>query len=90
MAVEGDMASASQHQAVLDAVAMLADQIARASPESAEQAMQIVKLVQELAPAADRDLIKDALDAETADSDVSDARVQSATDAVMRAVRTDR
>ena len=83
------MATTTQQQAVLDAVAMLADQIARTSPESAHQAMQIVKLVQELAPAPDRDLIKDTIDLETADSDVSDARVQTATDAVMRAVRRD-
>ena len=83
------MSSASQHQAVLDTVVMLAEQIARAAPECAEQAMQIVKLVQELAPEPDRSLIKDAIDLETADTDLSDARVQTTADAVMRAVRTD-
>jgi len=44
------MATAAHHQAVLDTVAMLADQIARAAPECADQAMQIVKLMQELSP----------------------------------------
>jgi hypothetical protein len=83
------MSTASQRQAVLDTVVMLADQIARTSPECAEQAMQIVKLVNELGPEPDRNLIKDAIDLETADTDLSDARVQTTADAVMRAVRTD-
>ena len=83
------MASPSQHQSVLDAVVMLADQIARAAPECADAAMQIVKLVQELAPAPDRDLIRDTLEAETADSDLSDAQLQTTTDAVVRAVRAE-
>lgn len=81
------MATEARHQAVLDTVVMLADQIARTAPECADQAMQIVKLLNELGPAADRTLIQDALDMETADTDLSDARVQSTTDAVMRAVR---
>ena len=83
------MSTASQRQSVLDTVVMLADQIARTSPESAEQAMQIVKLVNELGPEPDRNLIKDAIDLETADTDLSDARIQTPADAVMRAVRTD-
>jgi hypothetical protein len=83
------MATAAQHQDVLDTVASLADQIARTAPECADQAMQIVKLVQELSPMPDRSLIQDALTVETADSDVSDARVQTTTEAVMRAVRSD-
>jgi hypothetical protein len=36
----------------------------------------------------DRALIEDALSVETADTDVSDARVQTTTDAVMQAVRS--
>ncbi len=83
------MPATSQNQAALDTIVMLAEQIARTSPECADQAMQIVKLIQELGPAPDRGLIKDTIDAETADSDVSDARVQTTTDAVMRAVRSD-
>ena len=83
------MSTASQRQSVLETVVMLADQIARTSPESADQAMQIVKLVNELGPEPDRTLIKDAIDLETADTDLSDARVQTTADAVMRAVRTD-
>ncbi|HEX5867744.1 MAG TPA: hypothetical protein VFY72_08565 [Beijerinckiaceae bacterium] len=72
---------------MLDTVAMLADQIARAAPECADQAMQIVKLVQELNPMPDRALIEDTLSVETADTDVSEARVQATTDAVMQAVK---
>ena len=83
------MTTATQHQSVLDTVAMLADQIARTAPECASQAMEIVKLVNELGPAPDRALVQDALDAETADTDLSDARVQTTTNAVMRAVRGD-
>ena len=81
------MAKAAHHQAVLDTVAMLADQIARAAPECADQAVQIVKLVQELNPMPDRALIEDTLSVETADTDVSEARVQATTDAVMQAVK---
>ncbi len=83
------MSTASQRQAVLDTIVALADQIARTSPECADQAMQIVKLVHELGAEADRTLIKDTIDVETADTDVSDARVQTTADAVMKAVRTD-
>jgi hypothetical protein len=81
------MPAASEHQILLDTIVMLAEQIARTSPVSADQAMRIVKLVHELDPAPDRSLIKDALDMETADSDLSDARVQTTADAVMRAVK---
>ena len=81
------MPSASQRQSVIETVVMLAEQIARSSPESADQAMQIVKLVHELGPEPDRDMIRDTLEAETADTDLSDARVQTTADAVMRAVK---
>jgi hypothetical protein len=84
-----DMSTGSQRQAVLDTVVMLTDQIARTSPECAEPAMQIVKLLQELGPEPDPGLVRDTIDLETADTDLSDARVQTTTDAVMRAVRTD-
>lgn len=83
------MPSASQRQSVVETVVMLAEQIARSSPEAADQAMQIVKLVHELGPEPDRDLIKDTLEVETADTDLSDARVQTTADAVMRAVKAE-
>jgi hypothetical protein len=83
------MPAASDRQAVLDAVAMLADQIARTSPESADQAMQIVKLVHELGSEPDRALVKDTIEVETADTDLSDARIETTADAVMKAVRAD-
>ena len=81
------MSNASQRQSVIETVVMLAERIARNSPESAEQAMQIVKLVHELGPEPDRALIQDTLEAETSDTDLSDARVQTTADAVMRAVK---
>ena len=68
---------------------MLADQIARTSPESADQAMQIVKLVHELGSEPDRALVKDTIEVETADTDLSDARIETTADAVMKAVRAD-
>ena len=83
------MPAASDRQAVLDAVAMLADQIARTSPESADQAMQVVKLVHELGSEPDRALVKDTIEVETADTDLSDARIETTADAVMKAVRAD-
>jgi hypothetical protein len=83
------MPTASGRQAALDTVVMLAEQIARASPESADQAMQIIKLVNELGPAPDRASVRDAIDLETADTDLSDAKVQTTADAVMRAVTAD-
>ena len=83
------MPAASERQAVLDTIVMLAEQIARTSPECAEPAMQIVRLVNELGPEPDRALVKDTIEVETADTDLSDARVQSTADAVMRAVRGD-
>jgi hypothetical protein len=83
------MPAASDRQAVLDAIAMLADQIARTSPESADQAMQIVKLVHELGSEPDRALVKDTIEVETADTDLSDARIETTADAVMKAVRAD-
>jgi hypothetical protein len=87
--LEDDMPAASDRQAVLDAVIMLADQIARTSPECAEQAMQIVNLVHELGSEPDRALVKDTIEVETADTDLSDARVETTADAVMKAVRAE-
>jgi hypothetical protein len=83
------MPSGSQHQAVLDTVVMLAEQIARTAPECADEAMQIVKLVHELGQGTDRDLVRDAIEVETADTDLSDARVHTTADAVMRAVKAE-
>ena len=83
------MPATSQDQAALDTVVMLAERIARTSPECAEPAMQIVRLIHELTSQPDRNQIKDAIEMETADTDLSDARVQMTTDAVMKAVRTD-
>jgi hypothetical protein len=83
------MPNASQRQAVLETIVMLAEQIARTAPDCAEQAMQIAKLVQELGSDPDPALIKDTIEVETADTDLSDARVQTTADAVMRAVRAE-
>jgi hypothetical protein len=51
--------------------------------------MQIAKLVHELGQEPDRDLIRDTIEVETADTDLSDARVHTTADAVMRAVKAE-
>ena len=83
------MARAAQSQAAVETIVMLAEQIAHAAPECATQAMRIIELVNELNAEPDRALIKDVIEAETADADLSNARVENAADAVMKAVRTD-
>jgi hypothetical protein len=82
------MAGSPGNDALLESIERLAGEIARASPESAEQARQIALLAGELrCGPPDRAAIRDAIDSETADSDISDTQIRSATEAVMRAVR---
>ena len=83
------MARAAQNQGVIETIVMLAEQIAQAAPECAGQAMRIIELTNELCTEPDRAMIKDVLEAETADSDVSDARIESVAEAVMRAARSE-
>jgi hypothetical protein len=83
------MARAAQSQAAVETIVMLAEQIAHAAPECATQAMRIVELINELYAEPDRALVKDALEVETADADLSNARIETAADAVMKAVRSE-
>jgi hypothetical protein len=82
------MARAAQSQTTVETIAMLAEQIAQAAPECATQAMRIIELVNDLCAEPDRALVKDVLEAETADADLSNARIETAADAVMKAVRS--
>jgi hypothetical protein len=77
---------ASNHQAAIDAITGLAEEIARASPECAEKAMQIIRLLDALGPTPDRAAIADAIDAEAA-GDLSDTTVRNASTQVLRTIR---
>ena len=80
--------TAHQNSAILETIVNLAEEIARASPDCAHKAVKIVELVGELdARDIDRAAVQDAIEVETADSDLSDVRLASATDAVLKAAR---
>lgn len=68
---------AHESQATIDAIAALAEEIARASPESANKAMQIMDLVKTLGGKPDYMAIEDAIDAGTTGA-LSDSAVRSA------------
>ena len=73
-------------QAIIEAIAALAEEIARASPESADKAMRILDLLKGLGEDPDLPAIADAIDAGTAGSH-SDTEVRSASLEVGRAIR---
>ena len=75
-----------QSQATIDAIAGLAEEIARASPECADKAMQILDLVKGLERGPDLAAIEDAIDAGT-DGGLSDTEVRSASREVARTMR---
>ena len=80
--------AAHQNSAILDTIVSLAEEIARTSPDCAHKAVKIVELVGELdARDLDRTAMEDALAAETADTDLSDARLRSTAAAVLKAAR---
>ncbi len=80
--------AAHQNSAILDTIVSLAEEIARTSPDCADKAVKIVELVGELdTHDLDRTAMEDALAAETADTDLSDARLRSTADAVLKAAR---
>ena len=80
--------TAHQNSAILETIVSLAEEIARTSPECTHKAVKIVELVGELdARDIDRGAVQDAIEVETADSDLSDVRLASATDAVLKAAR---
>jgi len=81
------MSDPTQKQAILDTIARLAEEIARASPESASKAMQIVDLVREFDTTADQATIQDVLDAEAVDTDFSDTHVRTTASAIAKALK---
>ena len=76
----------SGSQATIDAIAGLAEEIARASPESADKAMQILDLVKGLDCSPDLAAIEDAIDAGT-EGGLTDTEVRSASREVARTMR---
>ena len=76
----------SGKQAAIDSITALAEEIAKASPESASKAMQIVDLVQGLGGLPDQNAIEDAIEAGT-DGELSDTRVRNASSEVVRTMR---
>jgi hypothetical protein len=83
------MATGSQaynQQATIDAITGLAEEIARVSPDCADKALQIIRLVGQLDAKPDRASIADAIDAQAA-GDISDTTVHNATNAVVRTLR---
>jgi hypothetical protein len=80
--------AAHQNSAILETIVGLAEEIARTNPDCAHKAVKIVELVGELdARDLDRTAMEDALAAETADTDLSDLRLRSTADAVLKAAR---
>ncbi len=74
---------------MLDAIADIALQIARTCPDCADAATRITKLVSEVRGAAlDRGAIRDAVETGTADSDLSDARLDATVEAVVKMSRS--
>ena len=70
-----------------DAITDLAERIARASPESAEEAMMICRLVQSVDLTPDRGAVQDAIESTLVDGEMSEAQLQTATSAVVGAIR---
>jgi hypothetical protein len=72
---------------IVETIVRLAEEIGRASPESAAKAMQIAELARELDAAPDQATVQDALDAQMLDNDLSDVNTQNAASAVVRALK---
>lgn len=79
---------APDQQTTLDAIAGLAEEIARTSPECADRALSIIRLLGDLGGKPDKASIEDAIEAEAA-GDLSDTTVRNATSAVMRTMRNE-
>ena len=78
----------SDPDTLLDTIARLAEEIARASPECADKARQIASLAAEVnCSRIDHSAIRDAIESETSDSDLSDTQVGRTAAAVTKAVR---
>lgn len=72
---------------VLDTISVLAEDIARASPDCADKAMRITDLVQSLETRPDREAIQEAIESKLLDSEMSESQIQSTTSAAVGAVR---
>lgn len=70
---------------MLDAIAALALQIAQSCPDCADAATQIARLTGDIRGAAlDAGSVRDAVEAGTLDSDISDAQVDATVQAVVK------
>lgn len=77
-----------QRSSGLQTIAALAEEIARASPEAANKAMQIAELARELDDTADLGTIRDVLEAETVDGDeLSDTRARTTATEIVDALK---
>lgn len=76
----------TESRATLEAIAALAEEIARDKRECADKAMRILELARELGPKPAFTAVEDAIDAGTAGA-LSDTEVRSASLEVERAVR---
>jgi hypothetical protein len=88
MLVRGEpTVTSAKNQSTLDSIIALAEEIARASPECAVKAMQIIDLVTGLEGEPDQETVRDALDAEIGEGGLSDVSTQKAATAVIKATR---
>ena len=83
-----DASRSSDQQTTLDAIAGLAEEIARISPECADKALSIIRLLGDLGGKPDKASIEDAIEQQAA-GDLSDTTVRNATNAVIRTMRNE-
>lgn len=76
----------TESRATLEAIAALAEEIARDNPECADKAMRILELARELAPSPEFTAVEDAIEVGTAGA-LSDTEVRNASLEVARSVR---
>lgn len=82
------MSLAPEAEAILSAIDDLAVDIARLCPECAEKAAHMASLARELhGGSVDRGVVQDALGAESFDENLSDVKVRSTAEAVVRMSR---
>jgi hypothetical protein len=75
-------------ESMLETIATLALQIAQSCPDCADPASRIAALVAEIRTGSlDRGAVRDAVEAGTVDSDVSDAQVGATVEAVVKTAR---
>ena len=83
--LEGSPTMYANTDSMLETIGSLALRIAQCCPVCVESAARIAKLAGEIQSASlDRGAIRDAVEAGTADSDLSDARVNATVEAVAK------